>query len=83
MLVTFKTDPVYYELEKDGRKNNTVRVVNSEELKFQALEKNLVDEIQIVCSGNVEMSFRRKITDVSYWKDLVIITWEHKEDDTE
>ena len=81
MLVTFKTDPGYYEQEKEGRKNNTVRKVNSSELKFQALEKGLVDEIQIVCSGNIEMNFRRKITDITYWEDLVIITWEHKEDE--
>jgi len=79
MIVTFKTAPAYFEQEADGRKNNTVRKVDDKDDRFKWLKANLVDEIQIISSGNLKYNFRRKITDVTFWEDLVIITWRHEE----
>ena len=77
MIVTFETCPGYYEQEEDGRKNNTVRKIDSEDPRFKWMADGLVDHIQIVSSGNPEYNFRRDITDISFWEDIVIITWKH------
>jgi hypothetical protein len=75
ITIQFKSNPENYEKERTGIKNNTVRKVTNED-KFQLLKtipaKNL--EIRII-NTDTNSDFYRKVQDVTFWEDLVIITF--------
>lgn len=81
--VTFKSLPFYYEKEKSGIKNNTVRKADTSGRFFdlECFMKGLKElQIEIVNTETKE-SFIRKIIDVSYFDtdsgdEFYIITWE-------
>lgn len=89
--VTFKSEEKFYEKEKAGIKNNTVRDAfslwkeknSSEDKRYSLLKKfenkeilDLVIEI-IKVSTEEKESFIRQITDVTEYNGLFIITWKH------
>ena len=68
----------FYEKERSGLKPNTVRD------KERAIDDGLKDgmlyfvqKIKVINTMKPECSFIRIISDISYWKDLIIISWEH------
>ena len=92
--VSFKSLPKYYQKEKSGLKNNTVRdsftlykdEIRLEDKRYSLLRKfekreifNLAIEIINVGTEGKE-SFIRQITDVTEYNGLFIITWKHQED---
>jgi len=84
-LLKFKSTPEMYEKEKSGRKPNTARVFptflsEKDAERFDLLEgwqqghRNL--QIQITNTRTAQ-SFKRKVTDVTYWQDIWLISWKH------
>ena len=87
--VIFKSLLKYYEKEKSGIKNNTVRYFYFPDLTDKRIEllnkfrKNEIKELEIEICLYKEVkqeSFVRRVTDVSIFNDHFIITWKHKED---
>lgn len=83
----FKSKQVFYEKEREGIKNNTVRIIGIDEDKFQELIYwNLAGyndgdlQIKIVNADNHKQFFVRDIRDISIYHGLMIITWNHKEE---
>lgn len=80
-IVKFKSFPVNYEKEKDGRKPNTLRLKETNDYRFVHLGAMMLSgdygKIQIKNSGTEE-SFVRTITDVSEWQGWIIISWRHR-----
>ena len=74
LVVDFKSFPIYFELEKSGKKNNTVRKVTTER-RFELLKDGLVTHIGIINTETKER-FTREVKDITFWNDFVIITWE-------
>lgn len=78
-VIEFKSLPIYFDKERSGVKNNTVRELSTEDDRYKVLVKRPLDLwIKIINSENGRY-FLRKIRDVSIFKKLIIITWEHKE----
>lgn len=87
--VSFKSLPKYYEKEKSGIKNNTVRYFYFQDLNDNRIEllnkfrKGEIKELEIEICLYKEVkqeSFVRRVTDVSIFNDCFIITWKHEED---
>lgn len=84
-VVRFRTLPIYWEKEEDGSKSNTVREVPScYDERFEILRgwvkgDDLTIEIAEVGSSRV---FQRKVSDVTFWKNLCVISWVHDETGT-
>lgn len=88
MEVTFKSTNEFYQKEKSGYKNNTVRKVDWNDERFKLLKeyseykhpiaylqiKN-VDEVGKQIGRSQDDSFCVLIKDVTFWEDLCIITW--------
>lgn len=78
-MIKFKSLPEYYEKEKSGRKNNTVRWIEDKDMRFMAL-KNMasgdspMENIEITNKESGE-SFVRQIKDVTVYDPVIIITW--------
>jgi hypothetical protein len=76
-VVFFKSNEPWYDKEKFGIKNNTVRILS--ETEFNTVSLNSVVQIEI--SNPVsEQSFRRDLTDLSRigcvcGKHIVVFTW--------
>jgi hypothetical protein len=75
--VEFKSDPEFFRKEHNGSKPNTVREVDEADRRFIALRKGQATTIRIT-STKTGQSFMRVITDVSFYKNLCIISWEAK-----
>ena len=78
--VTFKSTIHFFNKEIENIKNNTVRKVDWTDERFDLLQlfkdgeiKSL--KIEIVLADNNCCYFERYIKDVTFWEDLVIITW--------
>ena len=67
MRIICKSINEIWEKEKDGRKPNTVRELDGK------------DEIMI-CNADTGICFERKITDITFWKSKIIISWAHEKD---
>ena len=82
-MIVFKSESQFFEKEKSNKKCNTVRELQVDEPRIIALleckEKLLNykdgDTITIEHATTGER-FTRKITDISFWNKLVIISWE-------
>lgn len=77
--VEFKSLPEYYEVERKGIKNNTVREIDAKDSRFITLAQKPKDLWIKIINIETNKFFIRKIRDITYYKNLVIITWEHKE----
>lgn len=80
--IAFKSKPFYFKKERDGEKPNTIREVDLKDQRFQELHnrslgKSGLGVIRIINAATGEW-FERKITDVSYFKNWVIISWKHE-----
>ncbi len=81
-IIRFKSEPVYFDKEKSGCKNNTIRRWERWDSRFSDLDyfehgDNMYIEIENKDTGEV---FSRKIRDVTKFLDeymlFYIITWE-------
>ena len=84
--VIFKSLPIYYEKEKSGIKNNTVRCWEMFDKRFETLasfEIGYIKELFIeIVNTETKESFVRKVRDVSSFGIggvNFIITWDDKE----
>ena len=75
----FKSKLEFFQIEKDGLKNNTVRKVDWNDDRFTELlefSKGYGEiNLEIRCVEFPKMCFYRKVKNVCFWEDLVIITW--------
>lgn len=87
--VSFKSLPKYYQKEKSGIKNNTVRYFYFPDLTDKRIKllnkfrKGEIKELEIEICLYKEVkqeSFVRRVTDVSIFNNHFIITWKHEED---
>ncbi len=72
-----KTNDIFFDKEKTGVKPNTVRLLNTAE-KDQLLNK--IWKVKYVVIESLEdnnNSFSRNITDISFFDDYMIISWNH------
>jgi len=86
----FKSSDKFYFDEKDGKKNNTVREIDLEDGRFISLIAYTaigfnIGEIKIRISPTTEDNpfmkpFVRIIKNISIYKNLMIISWVHKDD---
>jgi len=76
--IKFKSYPDMFEKEKSGKKRNTIRVFDSKDIRenilLQWIEENFPLDI-IIKNTNTEEVFGRKVTDVSVWNGMYIISW--------
>jgi len=75
--VKFKSTPEFYEKEKSGIKNNTVREDDGEKRFKMLKEADLSKEwvfIEIV-NAKTKESFSRKLRDISIYKNIYVLTW--------
>ena len=70
---------VYWK-EKTGLKPNTLRKVDKKDSRFQFLLKGEFKNIRITNNLTKEF-FERNIKDVTFYKDWVIISWNHKKEE--
>jgi len=75
-MVIFKSIPEMFHKEISGRKPNTIREIDEADNRFKLLAESKAHLITIVNTETQE-AFTRKITDVSIWKNIMIISWEH------
>lgn len=80
--IQFKSEELYFTRESVGLKNNTIREIDWEDKRFEALVKwyfnGYKNKYIRITSSNRQSTFSRKITDISFFKNFVIITWENK-----
>lgn len=69
----FKSTPMNWIKEADGRKPNTVRKIEMGDPRNRIKEGDTI-EIYNTLTGEV---FSRKVMDVTLWEDLTIISWRH------
>jgi hypothetical protein len=79
-MITFKSNKFFYKKEKDGRKPNTLRLVTPSDERYDEIMDMLqgkieLGKIRIVLAENLQESFERQITDVSYYDERFIISW--------
>lgn len=75
--VAFKSYPHFFEKECDGRKQNTVRYLDHSDERFQLLLSGEAEIVYIINSEDPTQEFFREISDVSFYEDIVIISWKH------
>ena len=73
-VITFRSTPDNFIKEKDGRKNNTVRIMKDWDF---ARIKKLVDASHIEIRNTEDMceSFIRRISDKTVYNGIAIISW--------
>lgn len=82
-IFIFKSRQPFFDKEKYGIKNNTVREIDLEDERFLRLIRFNEEgydrgelKIQIIDYKRPDNSFTRDIRDISIWKNLMIITWD-------
>lgn len=82
--VRFKSVEPFFTKEKDGIKPNTVREIDMSDerfLKLAAWSLCTMDNQFHICimdANDVMRGFFRPIKDISFYKNLVIISWVHE-----
>lgn len=75
----------YYERERIGLKCNTVR--NIDEFYYEILpdlikntesDTKFIKYIRVINAMNPLCSFKRDVSDISYWHNVVMISWSHR-----
>jgi hypothetical protein len=81
-IITFKSLPEFFDKEKSGIRNNTVRRLSFQEARQITKVKSEFSTcgifIKIIASYSNE-SFCRKIRDISVYSDIFIFTWDENE----
>jgi hypothetical protein len=80
-IVRFKSAPVFYQKEESGRKPNIVRklpIGKYRERMLRSLGFGDYGHI-VITNSETKKIFTRRVTDVTFWKDCVIISWKHEE----
>ena len=85
MKIHFKTKEPFFSKEEDGYKCCTVRSVGDGDMRFddlmeiiQADDYGARKDVIVITDPNTGDSFERRITDVSYFDERFIISWQHK-----
>lgn len=78
----FKSNPANWRKEFLGLKCNTVRNVESNDPRKEILDEYLDRQTQMIAveitnTGTQEV-FRRIVTDVTFWENVYIISWQHQ-----
>ena len=77
--ITFKSVPEYYRRESLGLKNNTVRKVEVEDVRFDILsdfEMEAITDLEIeIINTDTKESFVKRVTDVCKFDEYYIISW--------
>jgi len=81
--VVFKSEKKMYDLEKSGKKTNTVRVLDRDEMEKLRLSESTPTRI-VIKNAVTERGFERDITDISVigelcGKTIVVFSWKHEE----
>ena len=79
--VRFKSIPINYDKEVDGRKPNTLREKDLDDERHRILGASMISgEYGQIAIENTETHnmFIRDITDVTEWKEWLIISWKHQ-----
>ena len=78
----FKTSEEYFWKERGDMKNNTIRKIDLNDVRFRELiawaeiSWNVGDiKIKISKADESGVFFERDIRDITIWNDLMIITW--------
>jgi len=71
--VTFKSIPRNFEKEIRGIKPNTVREFDEKDKRFQGEDPVWI----IIQERGTKRRFKRELTDVTYWGNIVIYSWKH------
>lgn len=74
--VVFRSIPEYYEKEKSGAKANTVRMLEANSIEELNSKQPTHIIIENTLTGEI---FMRRLTDVSFWKDVTIFSWNSNE----
>ncbi len=87
-MIEFKSERKYYDLERWGFKSNTVREVDLNDDRFIELwkvSKHIDDAQNIIKIQTTDKTewFARDITNVTFWKNLCIISWKHPDNKDE
>lgn len=87
-VVKFESLSEYWNKERAGRKSNTVRNFTAQEIIDQHIEiyfgrlymrGGRITHI-IMTNTQTKESFRRELTDVAAYKNLLIFSWRHTDD---
>ena len=77
--IEFKSDTPNYYKEKSGDKNNTVRVLHSDDNRKESLDWMMLEKkygrIRITHKQLPKETFIRTISDVTKYQGLYIISW--------
>lgn len=77
--ISFKSLPEFYEKEKNGKKNNIVRIIDKDDERFEIIKEYSIFkfDLLIIEIKNTETkdSFCRIVKDITFFNDLTIITW--------
>ena len=78
--VKFKSNPYNYEMEKSGLKNNTVRIYDSNDSRFDKLGLWKMhgvseDDFIIIENNETNETFMRQVKSVVIYENIYIITW--------
>lgn len=81
-LHKFKSAQPFFDKERFGVKNNTVRKIDLGDDRFVSLIAYAVSgfndgdiQIEITSVEDPSLSFIRDIRDISFWENMIIITW--------
>ena len=84
-MFSFKSNPDYFVKEREDIKNNTVRKIDLNDLRFQELIYWYIAgwndgdlKIEICCDQAHPYRFTKDIRDIEIFDDLMIITWNEK-----
>ena len=80
-MIEFKSISCYFDAEKSGLKNNTIRKIDMKDGRFlqllEMIRRNRYDlaQIRITRAELPNDSFVRQIRHITKWNDFLIITW--------
>ena len=80
IVVRFKSESPFYEKEESGLKPNTVRKLTKDDKRLDKLirwSENKEYGLIFIIHADKKCHFIRKVTDVTFWQDIVIISWRH------
>lgn len=88
-MIQFKSVDHIYHKERIGLKPNTIREIDLSDDRFLALISKAYSgfdfgEILIrIVNADTGAFFERNVEDITIYKNLMIISWEHKEDNNQ
>ena len=75
-IISFKSTPENWRKERDGIKPCTIRFTDDwGEARWEKYHEATMVEIEH--TGNPKLTFRRRISDKTLWRNVVCISWRH------